>query len=91
MHNIASVQEGKENIVVARRNVLANRSTCDFTACEFGKKWMSKKSLWRHTKTCLVQKEYYRTHKTRNERELQLLDVARLLLLMQHLQTKRIH
>ena len=41
-HNISSVQEGKGSTVVARRNVLANRSTSDFTACEFCKKWMLK-------------------------------------------------
>lgn len=76
-HNIASVQKGKGNIVVARRSLLTNRSTSDFTACEFCKKWMSKKNLWRHTKVCLVRKEYYRSHPDESDKKKQRVAAVR--------------
>lgn len=69
--NIASVQKGKGNIVVARRSVLTNRSASDFTACEFCKKCMSKRNLWRHTKVCLVRKEYCRSHPDESDKKKQ--------------------
>ena len=53
-------------IVVARRSTLISNTALDYTACEFCKKWQSKKNLWRHTKTCVAGKVYYETHPQMN-------------------------
>jgi len=42
---------------------------------------MSKKNLWRHTKVCLVRKEYYRSHPDESDNKKQraaAVDMARL-------------
>lgn len=54
-HNISVIKEGKGEIVVARR--CGSKSATDYTACEFCKKFQTKKNLWKHTKSCAVCKE----------------------------------
>ena len=65
-HNIESIRKGHGEIVVARRSTLISKTALDYTACEFCKKWQSKKNLWRHTKTCVARKVYYETHPQMN-------------------------
>jgi len=36
-----------------------DKSACDYTACEFCKRFESNKNLWRHMNTCTARKEYY--------------------------------
>lgn len=59
-HNISVLKDGNGQLVVGRR--CAYVSASDYTACEFCKKFQSKKNLWRHTKTCMARKVYYQTH-----------------------------
>lgn len=61
-HNITVIQSGKGEIVVGRSSELRKKTASNFTACEFCKKWGSKKNMWRHSQTCLLRKEYYSSH-----------------------------
>ena len=67
-HNIDIIQKGKGEIVVGKR--FANKSAHDYTACEFCKRFESKKNLWRHMKSCAARKEYFGRTGEENARRL---------------------
>jgi hypothetical protein len=69
-HNVAALQKGEGEIVVARRSTLKWRKASDFTACEFCKKWVAKKNMWRHSQSCLLRAEYYNTHSRNNKKRM---------------------
>jgi len=51
-HNITVLQGGTGTLVVSRRGELASRAAETYTSCSYCKKFLLKKSLWRHSKTC---------------------------------------
>jgi len=53
------MKDGNGQLVVGRRCV--SLSASEYTACEFCKKFMSKKNLWRHARICTTRKVYYQT------------------------------
>ena len=55
-HNIAVIRNGEGDIVVGKR--LSNTSAYDYTACEFCRRFESKRNLWRHMKSCSARAEY---------------------------------
>ena len=67
-HNIDVIQKGKGEVVVGKR--FANKSAHDYTACEFCKRFESKKNLWRHMKSCAARKEYFGRTGEENARRL---------------------
>ena len=72
-HNITVIQKGEGELVVGKR--FANKSACDYTACEFCHRFESKKNLWRHMKSCAARKEYYES--TVQEKSPRILAVKR--------------
>ena len=67
-HNITVMQKGEGEIVVGKRTV--DKSACDYTVCEFCKRFESKKNLWRHMKSCAARKEYYESPGQENAKRL---------------------
>jgi len=61
-NNICAMQKGQGNIVVGRRSSNRAKKPCEYTACEFCKRWLTKNNLWRHMKTCLARRDYYKCH-----------------------------
>jgi hypothetical protein len=64
-HNIEALRTGKGQVVVARRS--EHKKVSDYVACEFCKKFQSKRNMWRHSRTCQARPDYSQEHQQDND------------------------